>query len=153
MLFHKDSIVIDATSRAVWEYVGSPDCWNLFHSNVGECQQVSSQGGRIGSVYTGDSRMGARKAPTRWEIVDLKPGRMIRVTSEVSVTGHASHTATITYELEDLGPKTRVSERVAVNDLGINVFWRAVVWLISRFGRPTGETTLMKLKRILEEPR
>ena len=86
-MVHSERIVIDAPAPAVWQYVGSPDCWELFHVKVGKCQQVSSQGGRIGSVYTGESRMGAKTVPTRWEIVDLRLGQMIRVESTVAADG------------------------------------------------------------------
>jgi hypothetical protein len=33
----------------------------------------------------------------------------------------------------------------------VNVVFRVIIWLISRFGRPQGETTLGKLKRMAEE--
>ena len=55
------------------------------------------------------------------------------------------------YELKDLGTRTKVYEQIDIDDPQINIFFRAVIWLISRLGSPAGETSLMKLKRIIEE--
>jgi len=57
----------------------------------------------------------------------------------------------MTYELEDLGFETKVSERVDLDLPGINVLLRLLMWLFMRLGKPSGETSLVRLKRILEE--
>ena len=44
-----------------------------------------------------------------------------------------------------------VNEQVDMAAPEINIFVRAIIWLVSRFGRPVGETNLMKLKRIVED--
>ena len=147
----KESIVVNASPNKVWKYIGSPNLWVLFHAKVDGCELVSGQGGRIGSVYTVGFRMGAKTTPTRCEIVDMQPGAMIQVISTDVDPGHPGDSATLTYELDDLGLRTRVRERVEFFVPGVNVFFRAIIWLISRFGSPQGETTLMKLKRVVEE--
>lgn len=146
-MLHQESIVIDAPIDRVWEYVGSPDLWSLFHVKVESSELTGSQGGRIGSVYAIVFRMGSQTTPTRCEITDIRPGMMIQVLS----TGSDSIAAEITYSLQDVEGRTRVDERVKVIAPKLNIFVRALVWLIERFGKPVGETTLMKLKRIIEE--
>jgi uncharacterized protein YndB with AHSA1/START domain len=147
----KDSIVINASPNKVWKYVGSPDRWGLFHAKVDGCELISGQGGRLGSVYTIGFRMGAKTTPTRCEIVDMQPGAMIQVRSTDVDPSQPGASATLTYELDDLGSRTRVRERVEFFVPGVNVVFRVIIWLISRFGRPQGETTLGKLKRMAEE--
>lgn len=149
MLF-KDSIVIDAPPDKVWEYLGSPDLWSLFHAKTGKCEQTSSQGGRIGSVYTIEFRLGAKTTPTRCEIVDLQPGEKIQVQSTITDPNDRATAATLTYELEDLGARTRVRERVEYVIPKLGIGWRAIIWFISRFGHRVGESTLMKLKKVVE---
>lgn len=149
MLF-KDSIVIDASPDKVWKYIGSPDLWSQFNAKVDGCEQTSLQGGRIGSVYTMGFRMGKRTTPTRCEIVDLRPGEMIQVQSTSTDPSQRAASATLTYVLEDLGARTRVRERVEYVIPKLGIVWRAIIWFVSRFGHHVGETTLMKLKKVVE---
>jgi uncharacterized protein YndB with AHSA1/START domain len=150
MLF-KDSIVIDAPIDKVWPYIASPDLWSLFNAKIGKCEQISPAGGRIGSVYTMDFRMGTKTTSTRCEITDLQLDKRIEVRSTISDSSQHTASATLTYELEDLGIKTMVNEQVAIAAPKINIFVWAIIWLVSRFGSLVGEKTLKKLKRIVEE--
>ena len=147
-MFFNDSIVINAPIDKVWPYIASPDLWSQF---IAKCEQISPAGGRIGSVYTIDFRMGTKITSTRCEIIDLQLGKSTRVKSTISDPSQSTASGTLTYELEDLGFKTKVSERSDFVIPEINILGRAIIWLISRFGRPEGETNLMKLKRIVEE--
>lgn len=153
-MLHQDSIVIHASPDKVWEYLALPELWELFHAKVDGCELVSTEGGRIGSVYTIGFRMGNTIAPTRCEIIDLRPGRMIQVQSVVVDPAKPAPSATITFELDDLGTKTRVRERVEITAPEMNVFPRVFLgflfWFFNRFAHPAGETTLMKLKAIVE---
>jgi uncharacterized protein YndB with AHSA1/START domain len=153
-MLHQDSIVIHASPDKVWEYLALPELWELFHAKVDGCKLVSTQGGRVGSVYTIGFRLGNRTTPTRCEIIDLRPGQMIQVQSVVVDPAKPGPSATITYELDDLGTETRVRERIEIAAPEMNVFLRAFLgflfWFFSRFAQPTGETTLMKLKAIVE---
>jgi hypothetical protein len=146
----KESTVIEASIDKVWPYIASPDLWSLFNAKIGKCEQIGPAGGRIGSVYSMDFLMGTKTTSTRCEIIDLQIGKRIQVRSTLSDPGQRA-SGTLTYELEDLGFKTKVSERSDFVIPEINIFGRAIIWLISRFGRPEGETNLMKLKRIVEE--
>jgi hypothetical protein len=105
-----DSIVIDAPLDKIWQYLASPDVWNLFHAKAGKCEQISPQGGRIGSVYLMDFRMGSKTTSTRCEIIDLRLGKVIQVKSTIADPSQPPASATITYELESL-----VSERYSNN--------------------------------------
>jgi uncharacterized protein YndB with AHSA1/START domain len=146
----KESIVIEVPIDKVWPYIASPDLWSLFNVKIAKCEQISEQGGRTGSTYAIDFRMGTKTTSTHCEIIDLQVGKIIQVRSTFSDSNqHAS--GTLTYELEDLGFKTKVSERSDFVLPDINIFVQAIIWLISRFGRPEGETNLQKLKRIVEE--
>jgi hypothetical protein len=146
----KDSIIIHAPIDKVWQHIASPDVWSLFNAKIGKCEQISEQGSRIGSVYSIDFLMGTKSTSTRCEIVDLQIGKRIQVRSTLSDPGQQA-SGLLTYELEDLGFKTKVIEKADAVIPGINILGRVIIWFISRFGRPEGETNLIKLKRIVEE--
>ena len=104
----------------------------------------------MGSVYTIEFRLGRKTTPTRCRIVDIQPGERIQVQSTVTEPNGRAASAMLTYELEDLGSRTRVRERVEYDMPDAGIVWRAVIWFISRLGHPVGETTLMRLKRAVE---
>ncbi len=150
----KDEVVIDAPSDKVWEYVGSPEMWPLFHVKTGECRQASPQPDVIGSLYDIEFRLGSKTSRTRCEIVDRRIGRLISIRStlpEPDGQSGRSLSACITYELEDQGRTTRVKEQIEFTSMSIPMICKPLIWLISRFGKPTGETTLMRLKKMVEE--
>jgi hypothetical protein len=150
----KNEVVIDAPSDKVWEYVGSPEMWPLFHVKAGECRQISPQPDVIGSLYDIEFRLGSKTSVTRCEIVERHIGRLISIKSalpEPDGQSGRSLSACITYELEDQGSTTRVKEQIEFTSINIPPILRPLIWLISRFGRPTGETTLMRLKKMVEE--
>jgi uncharacterized protein YndB with AHSA1/START domain len=147
----KESIVIDAPPSKVWEYIGSPDLWSLFHAKVGKCEQVSLQGGRMGSIYSIEFRLGEETTATRCEIVDLRPGEMIQIQSQSDDPNNQAASATLTYELEDLGTRTKVREQITFALAEVGVVWRAIIWFVNRFGSCVGDSTLVRLKRVVEE--
>jgi len=147
----KESIRIEATPDVVWEYVGSPDVWSLFHAKARDTKLLSSQGGLIGSRYEMQLSLGSRTSLSTGEIIDIQIGRLIRLKSTLESKPGREVSAVITYQLKDLGTRTKVYERIDIKDPQINVFIRALIWLITRLGSPRGETSLMKLKRIIEE--
>jgi hypothetical protein len=148
-----DKVEINATADRIWEYVGSPQMWPLFHVKAGECRPVGPGAETIGSVYDIEFRLDSRTAMTRCEIVDIRVGRLISVKSVLPKSerrGGRELSGRITFEVEDLGRQSRVREELEFTSAGIPILLRPLVWLISRFGTPAGETTLMRLKRIVE---
>jgi hypothetical protein len=149
-----DEILIEATSDKVWEYVGSPEMWPLFHAKAGECKQVSSQADVVGAQYDIEFRLGSKTAVTRCEIIDRRIGGLIIVKSTLPDANRQAGrpmSACMTYELEDLGRTTKVTEDIDISGASIPFILKPLIWFITRFGKPSGETTLMGLKRVVEE--
>jgi hypothetical protein len=144
----KDSITIVASADRVWEHLRSPELWNLFDDKVHQCKLTGGQDGRIGAIYDIDRRLGTRVTTLRSRISELQPCRTI-CTHEI-MRDSDEPAAVITYQLDDLGSSTRVTALAEIRLPRMNVCLRALVWLVSRFGSPLGETALMKLKRIVE---
>jgi hypothetical protein len=94
--------------------------------------------------------LGARFVQMRCEITDLSPGRRIELQSIAAVAGKPDEHSIVTFDLEDLGMQTRVTEQVKMELKGIGILWRVVIWLIGRFGQPQGEATLGRLKKVVE---
>jgi len=143
-----DSIIIAASADRVWEYLRSPELWNLFDDKVHGCRLTSGQDGRIGAVYDIERRLGTRVTTMRGSICELQPCRTICTREMMPDSDEPA--AVITYRLDDLGSSTRVTALAEIRLPRMNVCFRALIWFVSRFGSPLGETALMKLKRIVE---
>lgn len=146
----KDEIVIRTTSDKVWAYVGSPEIWPVFHVKAGECRPAGSRSDVLGALYDMKFRLGSKTSMTRCEIVEYRIGRRITLQSTTAEPKRRAFSALISYELEDQGRETKVTERIEFASAAIPLIFRPLVWLVSRFGKPTGETTLMRLKRLVE---
>jgi len=85
------------------------------------------------------------------EIMDVRPGAMIQTLATTSDPTQPKTSTMLTYTLCDLGSKTEVQEHAEILEPKLNLLVRILVWLIHRIGKPQGETTLMRLKRIVEE--
>jgi len=148
------AILINAPSRNVWESLSSPEVWPSIWGRTGKCQQVSPEGGNVGSLYDMELQCGSRAAFIRCEIVGLHPGRMIAVRWVWPTMRHSSLGVTyhFTYELKDEGYGTTVTERFEMTGLGVSlncVVW-LVAWLMYPFHWLAHNTCLQRLKRIVE---
>jgi hypothetical protein len=150
----RDKVVIEAASDRIWEYVGSPEMWPLFHAKAGECKRVSRQADTIGALYDIEFRLGSKTAVTRCEIIDRRVGRLIVVQStlpEIDRRTGRPISGCMTYELEDWGSRTKVTEETTIPGATIPLLARPLVWFITTFGEPCGDGTLARLKRVVEE--
>ena len=147
----KASIQIDAAPDVIWGYLGVPESWDLFHVKARNTKLISPQGGRVGARYEMQMSAGRRTRLSTCEIIEFQTNSLIRLKSTLEDEFGHKGSAVMTYELQDLGLKTEVYERVDIDDRHINIFFRIIIRWIGMFGRPTGETSLMKLKRIIEK--
>jgi hypothetical protein len=144
----KKSIIIEASADRVWEYLRSPVLWNLFDDKVDQGVLTGGVDGRLGATYDMVRRMRANKRTTCGKIVALVPYEMIGLHETALDVNEPL--ATVSYKLNDLGTSTQVSVIYEIAMSKINVFWRMLIWIISRFGSAQEETALNKLKRIVE---
>jgi hypothetical protein len=54
------------------------------------------------------------------------------------------------YQLSRMAEGTLLEQRVEINNVGINIFFRLMIAFIYRFGKPTGQKYLEKLKELVE---
>jgi uncharacterized protein YndB with AHSA1/START domain len=149
------AISINAPSRKVWNFVSSPEVWSIIWAKAGKCEQVSPEGGEVGSLYDMELQQGPNVTILHGEIVGLCPGSMIAVRWTM---GHdvpylsRKLTYHFTYELNDDGFGTKVTERFEMTGFGVPIDWAAklVGWLTYPFQWLARNTCLQRLKRVVE---
>ena len=146
----KESILIDASIEDVWKYIGTPDSWSQFHAKARDTKLISKPGGRIGARYEMRFSAGHRTSLSTCEIIDIQTNVLISVRSNLDERGQKG-SAVMTYEIEELGSGTKVDETIDFDTRHINIFFRMIIKWVAVMGRPKGESSLMKLKRIVEQ--
>lgn len=151
------AISINARSGTVWEFLSSPEVWPLLYARAGKCEQVGPEGGNVGSLYDMELQQGSKVAIIQGEIVGLCPGSMIAVRwarDDDSRYLPGKMTYQFTYELEDDGFATKVTERFEMADFAvpIHIVWavKLMGWLMYPFQRLARNTCLQRLKAVVE---
>ena len=54
------------------------------------------------------------------------------------------------YELSEREARTFLTQTIHIENSGINIFWRLLIWIIQRWGKPTGKPYLATLRDIIE---
>ena len=145
----KEKIWIQAAPEAVWPWVESPlkrQQWNPKLKNVADYDHASPA---IGTRYRMDYVLNGKVRTCHGEVIEFSPPHQLCV----RVTPHdASHqfNAVEEYRLHSNGGGTIFQQNVTVADHRLNVFWRALIWIILRYGKPVGESHLARLKQLVE---
>ena len=147
----KASIQIDAAPDVIWGYLGVPESWDLFHVKARNTKLISPQGGRVGARYEMQMSAGRRTRLSTCEIIEFQTNSLIRLKSTLEDEFGHKGSAVMTYELQDLGSGTKVDETIDFDTRHINIFFRMIIKWVAVMGRPKGESSLMKLKRIVEQ--
>lgn len=150
-----DSIWINATSRAVWDSVSSPEVWRLIYAKGAEWKRVSPDDGTVGTAYQMEFGRGTTKALIHCEIIGLVPCKMIawKWTMDAEAPYVSGCTVVFTYELKDESFGTRVTERTEMTVSGdFRIQWAVKLggWLTFHLRRLTGRTYLQRLKGVVE---
>ena len=54
------------------------------------------------------------------------------------------------YEMEERDGGTFLTQTIQVENSGINIFFRALIWAIQKWGKPTGKPYLAELRDLIE---
>lgn len=54
------------------------------------------------------------------------------------------------YELTEHNGVTTVRQTISIEQTGINILWRILIWIVSRTGKPTGSTYMQNLRDLVE---
>lgn len=134
-----DSIFIDRAPEVVWAFLEDPANMPLWNPKVKRVSPTSFEQPRQGYRYaiTYQMRESAKPADFLAEIIQYEASSklVIRLT-----TVYAPHGSIIEerYELSEREGGTLLQQTIHIEDPGINLFLRFLIWLLRRVGKPTG---------------
>ena len=145
-----DSIDIAAEAQIIWPYIADPvlmSAWNPKIVSVGrDGERPVEVGERFEMIY----RLSRRDRETEVEVLECTPPQRVVYRHHMQLEERRGYAD----EIYDLSPRpagTHLKQTIDMRRAGMPLIIRPLVWFVMRFGRPTGERYLEKLKRIVEE--
>ena len=149
-----NSIFINRPAGTVWAFLENPVNMLLWNPKVKHVSPSSFSGPQQGYRYAITYQMHERARASEFlaEFVHFEPlsKLVIRHTG-----GHSPHLRVIEeiYELSEREGGTFLTQSIHIENSGINIFLRFLIWMIQRWGKPMGKPYLGTLRDIIEGER
>jgi uncharacterized protein YndB with AHSA1/START domain len=149
----QDKVLINASPEQVWTVISDPELVPLWNKKATDIVIISSGDPRPGYKYRISYVMSKKKTEMRAEIVEYdKPSRLLNRMEEKNQEDLLSTRRWMeeVYLLTEKNGGTLLEQKIIVHNSGINIFFRCLIWLITKLGKPTGKKYLVELKELVE---
>lgn len=147
-----DSIFINRPIGTVWAFLEDPanmPRWNPKVKRVSPSSFAAiQQGYRYAITYQMNER--AKASEFLAEFVHFEPPSKL-VIRHTGGPDSQNRVIEEIYELSERNEGTFLTQTIRINNSGINIFFRFLIWLIQRWGKPVGKRYLETLRDIIEE--
>lgn len=146
-----DSIAINAPAATVWAFLVNPKNLPLWNPKVKRVSpgSFSAPGPNYRYAITYQMRERARATEFLAEFVHFEPLVKL-VIRNTGGPGPRNQVIEEIYELSERDGGTFLEQTIDIRNSGINIFFRSLIWLIQRFGKPTGKRYLETLRDLIE---
>ncbi|MFZ2300942.1 MAG: SRPBCC family protein [Gallionella sp.] len=147
-----NSIFINSPPETVWDFLKKPEnmlLWNPKVKHVSpSCFSDIQQGYRYAITYQMSESAMASKFQAEFSHFEPFSKLVIRHTGGLSAP--QDRIIEETYELLARNGGTFLTQTICIRNSGINIFLRLLIWIIQKWGKPTGEPYLGTLRDIIE---
>jgi len=146
-----DKIFINLPAQAVWAFLENPANMPLWNPKVKRVSTMSSDAPKLGYRYAITYQMHERADAAEFlaEFVDFEPFSRLRI----RLTGNQAPHNRIIYEIYELSQRdggTFLTQIINIENSGVNIIFRLLIWIIQRWGKPTGTRYLETLRDIVQ---
>jgi uncharacterized protein YndB with AHSA1/START domain len=144
----KDSIDIDRSPRTVWAFLTDPTRLPAWNPKVLAVATLSSGSIDRGHRYQVTYRMSGKDNVVTNEVEIYQPYERfeLRARSGMAPSGHVREV----YTLQPTSTGTRLVQGIDSSESGIPWWWRFVMAVLHRLGRPMGKRYLVQFKELVE---
>jgi hypothetical protein len=150
-----DSIFINRPPGTVWAFLEDPANMLLWNPKVKHVSPSSfsrpQQGYRYAITYQMHEK--ARASEFLAEFVHFEPFSKLIVRHTGGLSPDNNRVIEEIYELSERDGGTFLTQTIHIENSGINIFLRILIWIIQRWGKPRGKPYLETLRDILERDR
>jgi uncharacterized protein YndB with AHSA1/START domain len=145
----KDTVQIKSPPEKVWAFIEDPQRMKSWNPKVQTVSLISWGERNVGYRYRITYVMSQKAREFLAEITEYKkPERLVLHLTE---SDHPTRSSVDEiYQLSPTGEWTLLEQRIEINNSGMNIFLRLLVFFIMRFGKPTGKKYLETLKELVE---
>lgn len=147
-----ERVLIKAPPESVWNFLVNPENFPLWNPKVKAVELVSTMGPQRGFRYNIRFQMRERSQPADFQAVfeEFEPFSrlVIRQTEGCSPEKRVIRESYLLAK-DEMG--TLLTQTIDLSESRINIIFRAIIWLIQRWGRPTGTPYLEVLRDLVEK--
>ena len=147
-----DSVFINRPAATVWAFLENPENMPLWNPKVKRVSPSSfttiQQGYRYAITYQMNER--AKASEFLAEFVHFEPPTML-VIRHTGGPDSQHRVIEEIYELLERDGGIFLTQTIHIENSGINIFLRFLVWMVQRWGKPVGKRYLETLRDIVEK--
>lgn len=142
-----------ATPERVWGLLSDPSRHGEWNPHVVATEAYGSGSPAVGFRYRITYELSGKSSEFDAAITEFSPPSRFAARLEERMKGDGRNMGRFmieTYDVTPRGARTRVIHEVRVQEPGVNIMLRLLIWLITRLGRPTGKTFMEKFAELAE---
>jgi len=145
------SIFINRPAGTVWAFLENPSNMQRWNPKVKHVSPSSFSGPQQGYRYAITYQMHERAKASEFlaEFVHFEPFSKLVIRHTGGLSPH-DRVIEEMYELSERDGGTFLTQSIHIENSGINIFLRFLIWIIQRWGKPTGKPYLETLRDIIE---
>jgi uncharacterized protein YndB with AHSA1/START domain len=146
------SIFVDRPPRTVWAFLENPANMLLWNPKVKRVSPSTfSAGPELGYRYAITYQMHERARAQEFlaEFIRFEPFSKLVIRHTGGLSPH-NRIIEESYELAERSGGSFLTQSIHIENSGINIFLRILIWIIQRWGKPTGKPYLGTLRDIIE---
>lgn len=146
----REHVRIRASPEAVWPYIANPVLMSAWNPKIVSTDRLSDEPLRLGETFTVIFKMSGKEREAKIEVVACQQPTSLTLRHRTADGPEPYTDATYTLTLK--GETTLVEECIDLSKQGIPWFFRALIWFIKTFGKPSGpgKPYLERLKDLVE---
>ena len=147
-----NSVFINSSPDTVWAFLENPEnmlLWNPKVKHVSpSCFSSPKQGYRYAITYQMSGNAIASELEA--EFVHFEPLSKLTIRHTGGLSSPPGRIIEENYELAERNGGTFLTQTICIRNSGINIFLRLLIWIIQKWGKPTGKPYLEVFRDIIE---
>jgi uncharacterized protein YndB with AHSA1/START domain len=144
-----ESIIINAPPEQVWNFLADPDTWPNWNPKVAKVDRAQTGLLVPGEAFEAGFVLGQRTTNSQVKVRVMEPLRRL-VLKQRPDPKERERFLRVEFEMAASDRGTRVVQTTDFTDSGMSRLTKGIMWLLSRIGRPQGQSPLDELKKKLE---
>ncbi|NOY43716.1 MAG: hypothetical protein GXP26_18005 [Planctomycetes bacterium] len=145
-----ESIKVSASLDEIWPFVADPIGQATWNGKVSDVRRESNQPVRLGEWFGVTYRMSGKGRDSEVEVIACDPPREVHFRHHFQWKSRNLQVDE-RYNLRQQGDQVEVTQRIDLSRAGIPWFFRLLIWLIGRFGKWSEQSSMEKLKEVVED--